>query len=460
MMAPRAWFIGRSKTLVVATVPLLILLCWGLYHVFAVMQLVTGRGNPLALTWLVAFMFLWWTVLAWFEKPATVTPRQAAQLDDLVVAASIPAYNEEPDLLRQCIQSLFDQTRFVDRIHVVDDGSHHPDGTPQEYAAVRAWFFERCAAMGIDGTWLRQENAGKRHAQMAVLADDDADVFLTLDSDSVLDTWAVEEGLKPFVDPNVHSVAGMVVVWNSRANWLARLTCMLYTPFTRGFRSAQSVLGSVLVNSGTLAFYRGPTIRKYAGSYEHETFLGRPMQMNDDSMMTFYALMEPHGRAVHQCSSVAFTIVPETFGNYVRQQIRWMRGTTVRTLWWTRYFSPLSIKFWMPLMEVAAFLTSLLVLAALAFNHELIPHPGEFWATTALVGVLINYVISLRYFVIQRSDEQLPLALWTFALAPFAGVWRMIVLRPMMLYAYLTFWKVGSWGTRMKIEDAGSALRQ
>lgn len=109
-----------------------------------------------------------------------------------------------------------------DRVRVVDDGSVSPDGTPLTYDAVRAELFERAAAYGVEATWDRTENRGKRHAQMHVLADD-ADVFVALDSDSVLDVDAVAEGLKPFADPAVRSVAGQVVVLDHDATPLTRL---------------------------------------------------------------------------------------------------------------------------------------------------------------------------------------------------------------------------------------------
>ncbi len=64
------------------------------------------------------------------------------------------------------------------------------------------------------------------------------------------------EGLKPFADPAVQSVAGQVLVLNHDTNGLTRLITLLYLPFTRGLRSAQSVLRRVTINSGTLAFYR------------------------------------------------------------------------------------------------------------------------------------------------------------------------------------------------------------
>jgi hyaluronan synthase len=275
---PQAWFTEKRTVLALASLPFLIGIIWGIYQVTAVVTALNGRGSPLAMTFLVSLLLLWWVPLSWLEKPHTANADQQAKLDGLVVTVHVPVYNEDPSVLKAALESILAQTRLPNRIQIVDDGSKN------SYEPVRSEFLARARGMHIDTVWARTENQGKRNAQMTTLAKDNADIFVTLDSDSTLDRRAIAEGLKPFADPRVTSVAGMIVVWNSRTNFLTRLTCMLYTPFTRGFRSAQSVLGQVLVNSGTLAFYRAAVVRKYAGVYENETFMGQKMQMNDDSM--------------------------------------------------------------------------------------------------------------------------------------------------------------------------------
>lgn len=97
-----------------------------------------------------------------------------------------------------------------------------------------------------------------------------------------------------------------------------------------------------------------------------------------------------------------------------------MRGTNVRMAWWIRYLSPRKLSWWMPLVEVVA----------------------------------------LRYFIIRRSDESLAFQIGTFALAPVAGLWRLVLLRPLMVYAMMTFWRVGKWGTRGGVEVGASHAAQ
>ncbi|MYV40787.1 glycosyltransferase [Streptomyces sp. SID1328] len=448
---PSATYASRRRLVFFATLPLLGFVGWGVYHTFAVLAAFDGHGNHLALAWAVSFLLLWWVPLAWKEKPYTTTPRQQQQLDELTVAVQVPVYNEDEAALKLCLQSLFEQTRRPDRIHVVDDGSlDKRTGSPITYDTVRAWFSEHARTYGIEATWTRTINRGKRHAQMEVLADDPADIFITLDSDSVLDRKAIREGLKPFADPKVKSVAGMVVVLNSRDNLLTFMTSMLYLPFTRGFRSAQSVLKRVMVNSGTLAFYRGEVIRKYADAYPNETFRGRPMQMNDDSLMTLYGLLD--GDTVHQPSAICFTLVPVSVRHYLNQQFRWMRGTFVRTFWWFRYLPITSVAWWMPVMEIAQLILSIAIPVALLTDASQRHNLTALLVSTTIVGLGVNWIIALRFFCMDRSDESHWYRLALFLTAPITGIWRLLILRPMYFYAMFTCWKVGKWGTRDTVE--------
>ncbi|WP_017589629.1 glycosyltransferase [Nocardiopsis ganjiahuensis] len=426
-------------------------LSWGALHLVMMIRHGLGSEASLSMVWMACFALLWWVPLAWLERPFRATAEQSAELDRLFVTVQIPVYNEDPRVLEMCLRSTLEQSRRVDRVRVVDDGSTDPaTGEAVEYAEIRDRFLERAAAAGVEATWDRTPNRGKRFAQMHVLAQDDADIFVTLDSDSVMDREAIREGLAPFADPRVRSVAGHVLVLNRDANLLTRMTGLLYLPFTRGLRSAQSVMRRVTINSGTLAFYRAHLIRDRAGVYERETFLGRPMQMNDDSMLTFYALLE--GDTVHQPSSLVFTLVPERAGHYFGQQMRWMRGTTVRHLWWFRYMPVRGVVFWLTVAEYLhlflGYAIPLLILAHPGLRSE----AGGIALAALVIGTAISYLISLRLFTIVRSDETVAQRLVLFLFSPVATAWRLLCLRPLYIYSMFTCGRIAQWGTRDKVE--------
>ncbi|GHC92794.1 hyaluronan synthase [Nocardiopsis terrae] len=430
---------------------------WGLLHVFGAVSHTGSGGSSLALVWLTCFLLLWWVPLAWFEHPVRASQEQHRALDELTVTVQIPVYNEDPEILWACLCSVLAQSRPVQRVRVVDDGSRDAEtGEPVDYAQIRDAFLGRAEAAGVEATWDRVPNRGKRFAQMHVLTEDDADVFVTLDSDSVMDRHAVREGMAPFADPAVQSVAGHVLVLNDRANLLTRMTCLLYLPFTRGLRSAQSVMRRVTINSGTLALYRADVVRQNAGAYENEHFWGRPMQMNDDSMLTFYALLR--GDTVHQPSALVFTLVPERFGHYFGQQLRWMRGTTVRHLWWLRYMPLGGVVFWVTVTEYLHMLLGVAVPVAILADPGLREQWGDIALAALVVGTAISYVMALRIFAVQREGESTGYRWLLFLCAPAATVWRMVVLRPLYLFAVLTCRRIANWGTRERVEVAAARV--
>ncbi|MEV4470799.1 glycosyltransferase family 2 protein [Nonomuraea sp. NPDC049504] len=438
MTDPSAEYAGHPRLLALLVTGVTGVTVWSVARLAAALP-----GNDAGpATWLLAAMLLWWLPLSWCERRITAPPGERAGLDALRVTVQVPVYNEDPEALRACLRSVLAQSRPVTRVRVVDDGSHVP------YDDVRHAFESAAAARGVETTWDRTPNRGKRHAQMHALAEDDGDVFVTLDSDSVLDRHAVREGLAPFADPRVQSVAGQVLVLNRTAGPIGRLTGLLYLPFTLGLRSAGSVLRKVTLNSGALAFYRAGVVRRCAGAYENERFRGRPMQMNDDSLLTFHALLA--GRTVHQPSAMVFTLAPARFGHYARQQVRWMRGTAVRHLWWLRYLPLTSVVFWTTVAQHLHLLLMAALPVALLTDRQV--DWGAVAAAGAQAGLAMNYVMALRLFTVRRGDESAGARLLAFALAPLAALWRLVVLRPLLAYAVLTCHRVGRWGTRGGVE--------
>ena len=68
-----------------------------------------------------------------------------------------------------------------------------------------------------------------------------------------------------------------------------------------------------------------------------------------------------------------------------------------------------------------------------------------------MLALVLTYAASSGYLMIQRSDQSLRRQLVTFLCAPLTGVWTVLVLRPLRLYAMVTCRNTG-WGTRGQIE--------
>lgn len=437
----------RSNQRAVAffTIILIALAAWGIHHLYATVAALKGKPTSgLEYIFALSFLVLGWTMLlSAFDLPTKVNRRQQAYLNKLNLAVIIPCYNEDPILLARCIESLISQSRRPNEIVMVDDGS-----TISKYTEVKRKAQAKAKKAGIKFTWVRTANAGKRHAQsVGINLTPNADIYLTVDSDGILDREAAKEGVKPFIDKDVKSVAGVVMAINNRTNLLTRFTDLWFLTGQIIDRSSFSAVGSVLVNSGVLAFYDAQVMRKYLDSYCNETFFGVHVELSDDSMLTMYAIAE--GKAVQQTTSFAFTAMPETVSHHLRQYIRWMRGAFIRTWWRFKYLPMNGYAYWSHLLGWVQMLITTVIFFSFfiinpIFNRQMAPY-------LILIPLLVGYGQALKYLTIKRSDESFKSQLLTFSLAIVLTFWSFFVLRFVRWYSMFTCRRTG-WVTREAVE--------
>ncbi len=387
-------------------------------------------------------------ILSLFARPFTADANQSADLRRRRVAVLVPCYNEEAALLEASLRSMIGQTRSPDAICIVDDGS------TVDYRGVEQTIRADAEAHGIRLHWRRTKNHGKRYALInAARQEPDADIYMTVDSDSILDRRAIEEGLKPFADPRVQSVAGFLLVLNYAESWLARMMELVVVTWGQLERSALSLTGSVLVNSGACAFYRAEVIRENAADFLSETIFGKQMSFSDDSLLTLFAL--ERGRTVQQPTCFAFSNMPTTLRAHLTQQTRWMRGAIVRAWWRFKYLRVGSFAYWVLVLKWTQFLANTL-LSVLFVVLILTVAPGG--AVLFGVGWLaIQCVITARYLALRRSDQSAAQRWSVYGLAPLVVIWQALVFHPIRLYAYTTFARTG-WGTRKQTGTESSGV--
>ncbi|MFH8899114.1 glycosyltransferase [Streptomyces coeruleorubidus] len=431
----------RSTTVAVGIVVLLLAAAWTTHHAVVALSTDEQTRSRLTVVWISLFLvFLLQTFMYHLERVPRPGERARRHLDALHVSILVPVYNEDPGYLRLGLKSFLRQTRMPNSVHIVDDGS-----TSGDYTEVRNWWEQAAARAGVATTWQVVTNGGKRHAQAhAVRVSPQADIYLTCDSDSCFAPNAVEEILIPFARPRVMSVAGIVIATNNRANWLVRVTDLWFVVCQLVDRSGQSAVGAVMVNSGPIAAYRAGIIRDNLGSYLNETFMGRAVMFSDDSLLTLYA--QERGLTVQQPRAICFTAMPENWGHFSRMYLRWMRGSTIRSVWRMRYLSPTRPAYWLHAMRwLQMILTQmvtvwLLVVEPLVF-HELPP------SSMLVIPFLIGYAQGLRYLSIIRSDERIRQRAVTWLAMPLAIVLAWTLLRFLRWYGIFTCAKTG-WGTR------------
>lgn len=247
-------------------------------------------------------------------------------------------------------------------------------------------------------------------------------------------------------------MAAVILTTNVGTNLLTRMMDLICVTLQLGDRSALSTAGSVMVNCGGCALYRGDVLRANVRTYLTETLFGRPVHMSDDSLLTLFAL--ERGFAVQQPSAFAFTLMPENLRHHTKQQLRWMRGSFIRSWWRFKYLPMTHPAYWMHAVKWVMYIAVTAVFLALLLSGVLFD-PGVFgWALVVTIGV--QFATSARYLSVWRSDQGLGQRWLVYLTAPLAALWSWFVLRAMRWYAMATFRDV-SWGTRKQIEVAVTA---
>ena len=270
------------------------------------------------------------------------------------VSIIVPVYNEEPDILRDCLQSLCDQDYESLEILVVDDGSKQRE---QLKSSVYSQF-EADKRVHVMYTPI---NVGKRHAQKFGFNRCTGKIIVTIDSDTIIPPYGVRQLVQRFKDPTVGAVTGDVQVANKTTNVLTMLIGYRYWSAFHQERAAQSYFYVLMCCSGPFAAYRKEVIDLVKDCYTSQKFLGRRCTFGDDRHLTNLVLEEGY-KVVFDSRATAYTHVPESMRIYLKQQLRWNKSFYREMLWTLRSYRKhhwymlydLTMQFMLPFLLVFA----------------------------------------------------------------------------------------------------------
>jgi N-acetylglucosaminyltransferase len=353
-------------------------------------------------------------------RPRPASPRWPSM--DVV----LPCYNEEPQILAQCCESVerLDYPGEL-RFFIVDDGSSNRaalEPVYRHYQARPRW------------TLIMQARLGKREAQAAAIRVGVGELVVTIDSDTVLAPDALRQLVPAFTEPDVGAVPGDVRVLNRDHNWLTKLLDERYRLLFEQERAAQSHVGAVLCCSGPFSAYRRTAVEAVLDHYLRQRFLGLRCIAGDDIHLTNLVLAEGY-RSLYEPSAKALTIVPTTLRRYARQQARWNRSfyrELVPTLRAIKGRSPYLT------LDVTARLVLPLVLTAgivLAASHALAGRPAAGALGVAVMGGAGAGLLTGKTLPLTRG----------FVLR--YGLIYLLLLIPVRFWSLITV-RANGWGTR------------
>ncbi|MEK9155346.1 MAG: glycosyltransferase [Patescibacteria group bacterium] len=347
------------------------------------------------------------------------------------VSAVVPVFNEEPKILLQCIRALESQVWGGVEILVVDDGSMNRETLESEvYSKVRG---DKVMVL------LAEKNIGKRHAQKMAFDIARGDIVVTIDSDTILRSpKSFQEIVRRFKNPKVGAVTGDVRVENAHQNILTKLISYRYWTAFHQERAAQSYFSVLMCCSGPFSAYRRSVLGQVKEAYVSQTFLGKPCTFGDDRHLTNLVL-EQEWDVVFDAKAIAYTHVPNTFTQYVRQQIRWNKSF-YREMFWT--FKHATKHHWYLLYDLLhQCVMPFLLIAALTYvlYHVAVTGRGEFlfWYLFILVGISL---LRSLYGMYRTKDKN-------FLLFTLYGFIHVFLLVPTRIFALSTLGQT-KWGTR------------
>jgi cellulose synthase/poly-beta-1,6-N-acetylglucosamine synthase-like glycosyltransferase len=265
----------------------------------------------------------------------------------------VVAVKNEERLIRECIESMINQTYKNMEIVVVNDGS--TDMTPQILDEMAKQYNIKVVHL--------YKNMGKKKA-LAVGLEllKHQDIIAFTDSDSILENTAVERLVKVFLaHPDVGAVTGHGRPLNASKNLLTKIQDTWYEGQFRIAKGMESSYGAVTCCSGCLSAFRSDSIRPFVRSWANDIFLGDEFKFATDRTLTGYVLgggykgknlkknyddaedraMTSHALknwdVVYCESSGVLTEVPDTVSKFIRQQIRWKKSF-IRNMFFTGVF--------------------------------------------------------------------------------------------------------------------------
>ncbi|SDU42951.1 glycosyltransferase family 2 protein [Jiangella alkaliphila] len=364
----------------------------------------------------VAGMLIWMLAASARRRRFTHLPVAAGR-----VVVIVPAYNEDPALLEACVRSLLLQTVPVHEIIVVDDGSDTPVEPTIHDPRV---------------TWLRQHNAGKRHAQIAGLTGrKHADYIVTVDSDSVVAPDGIEQLLRAMSDPRIHAATGACIVRNRTDNLLTRLVDLELNLGNLIARRARSLVGAVAPTSGPLAIYRAAVIFDHAAEYVTDGTYG------DDRRLTHYALQR--GQVVAVDEAVVEFQMPTTTRGTFKQRVRWFKGYFRYLPWELRHLTgwALALRCWnLTLLTLYPPVLAVVLIAVPVAGGRI------YWEAFAYWAILVY--VQAAHYALDRPGLPLRtrIAAWLL-LTPLLVPYQALLIRPAMYWA-ITQLRDTSWATR------------
>lgn len=332
----------------------------------------------------------------------------------------VPAYNEG-QLVYQTLHSLANSDYPHDKMQIIaiDDGSKDDTWT---------WIQKAKAELGERVIICQQPvNKGKRHALYRGFHLGTGEIFVTVDSDSVVKKDTLRNMTSPFVvNEKCGAVAGNVRVLNNEKALIPRMLNVSFVFSFEFVRSAQSMLGSVLCTPGALSAYRKEAVMACLPDWINQTFMGQPSDIGEDRAMTNMILKQGY-HVQFQENAYVYTNIPKRYKNLYKMFIRWERSNVRENIMMSKFAftdfregSKVGPRILLTMQWLKLALSYPLILLMLWF---ILNYPILFLSSTFLSILVFS---SVQAFFFAKRNNNVPESFWAYTYSIF--------------YAFTLFW--------------------
>ena len=318
-----------------------------------------------------------------------------------------------------------------------------------------------------------ERNFGKRVALASGFSKAKSDIVICIDSDSFVDPQAIKLLVQPFADRKVVAVCGNGEAANLQTV-LGRLQHYWYVEMFRLAKGMESKFGCVTCCSGILAAYRKIVVDAVLDEWLNERFAGRRITIGDDRQLTNlvarglprrvflnspgedrtltnFALSTKEAKVVFQSNAYVYTLVPESWMQFFKQQLRWKRAWVLGSIWGAKYMwkkrLPMAITFYV--YQFVTYMSPVVIVLWLIVR----PLQGDWIGSLGFIAG--NLWIGLLHGLNSKKLSGISFKGILYRVV-FVFV-TLFITMTVLLYGWLTPWK-GGWVTRTE-GDLATPLR-
>lgn len=347
------------------------------------------------------------------------------------VTVIIPCYNEGEGIyhtIMSLVHSDYPAEKL--RILVVDDCSSDDSFTWASQA-------QRESAQVL--VLRNEKNMGKRKGINKALRLADSPFIVSVDSDVIVDKYALKKLVSYFDSPEIAAVGGKVKILNTKENWLTKMQTVKYYLGYEFLKSLENGHQQVMCLSGCLTMYRREVLLELEPIVENRNILGISIKYGEDRFLT-RQIVKAGYKTTLNLDAFCFTAAPSTLPGYMKQQLRWRRSNFVDFLGGVTHAHRLK-----PLVafHYLANMSLQLLYPLVVAVHVL---EGQFLYMLA-IHFIVLFLLSLFYHFdrsYSTSAERVN-PLWLLFMGPLMPM-TYLFLSPLALFTLDT----GSWETRQK----------